>query len=69
MKTPKIGEFITVGDEVFKCVNREDSGCGVCDFKDLSLRDSCYEHECNKGFGHITMFILYDTTHSDENDD
>lgn len=59
-----IGEFITIGNEIYKCVRLNDTthGCGNCDFLG---EPSCREYICfyeDRSDTCDTMFILYDNT-------
>lgn len=72
MKYLSIGEFITLGNEVYKCTeyqSDEDSDCSLCDFFGEA---NCSNMACMAGTHNNykrTMFIRYDDISEDTNDD
>jgi len=57
MEDVPVGEFVTIGNEVYKCVVFVT--CSSCDFDSI---DTCNSYDCGENQTNPErMFILYDT--------
>lgn len=72
MNYVKVNDFITIENEVYKCVpfidGYDSRGCGMCDFDETT---HCNQYDCSRGMREDlteSMFILYDDTSEDCND-
>lgn len=56
-----INEFVTIGNEIYKCVESDD--CSICDF---TYSNHCNDALCSERTdGRLVGFILYDDTSED----
>ena len=69
MKDIPIGEYFTIGNEVYKCIESNNDSCNYCDFKNYFTL--CDQYACMHTEGEDSKevnFILYDdTTEDDQN--
>lgn len=69
MKYVPINEFITIGDEVFKCTQATSRHL-LCENCDFYVTNNCDEYQCTERVDQEeVIFILYDNISEDSLDD